>query len=101
MIKESGIAAMNPEKYREIDGVVFDLESFQRHCNLTKEIAEPAFAPPIHNGWYQTNNQTAPIPCMAVFNTAVSFYGSGSFYYTSHSFSGSSSGFHGYGLELI
>ena len=32
MSKPNGILAMNPEKYREIDGVVFDLDSYARHC---------------------------------------------------------------------
>ena len=27
MAKSNGILAMNPEQYREIDGVVFDLDS--------------------------------------------------------------------------
>ena len=32
MSKPNGILAMNPEKYREIDGVVFDEASYARHC---------------------------------------------------------------------
>ena len=32
MSKPNGILAMNPEKYREIDGVVFDPDSYARHC---------------------------------------------------------------------
>nr|WP_297173898.1 hypothetical protein [uncultured Agathobaculum sp.] len=32
MTKPTGILAMDPEHYREIDGVVFDLDSFAKHC---------------------------------------------------------------------
>lgn len=32
MAKSNGILAMNPEQYREIDGVVFDLDSYAKHC---------------------------------------------------------------------
>lgn len=35
--KPNGILAMNPEKYREIDGVVFDLASYARHCKSPKK----------------------------------------------------------------
>lgn len=37
MSKPNGILAMNPEKYREIDGVVFDLDSYARHCKPAPE----------------------------------------------------------------
>ncbi len=32
MSKSNGILAMDPSKYREIDGVVFDLDSYAKHC---------------------------------------------------------------------
>ena len=32
MSKPNGILAMNPEKYREIDGVVFDEASYAQMC---------------------------------------------------------------------
>ena len=37
MSKPNGILAMNPERYREIDGVVFDLDSYARHCKPASE----------------------------------------------------------------
>ena len=39
MSKPNGIVAMNPEKYREIDGVVFDEASYARHCQPKTEEA--------------------------------------------------------------
>ena len=44
MSKPSGILDMDPEQYREIDGVVFDLDSFARHCQPAEP--EPAEEPP-------------------------------------------------------
>ena len=47
MSKPNGILAMNPEKYREIDGVVFDLDSYARHCKppeQEKKCEENTFA---------------------------------------------------------
>lgn len=32
MSKSNGILAMDPSNYREIDGVVFDLDSYAKHC---------------------------------------------------------------------
>ena len=46
MSKPNGILAMNPEKYREIDGVVFDEASYARHCQpKTEEAPSPETAP--------------------------------------------------------
>lgn len=45
MSKPSGILDMDPEQYREIDGVVFDLDSFARHCQSAEP--EPAEEPPV------------------------------------------------------
>ena len=45
MPKPSGILEMDPEQYREIDGVVFDLDSFARHCQPAEP--EPAEEPPV------------------------------------------------------
>ena len=46
MSKPNGILAMNPEKYREIDGVVFDEASYARHCQpKTEEAPAPETAP--------------------------------------------------------
>lgn len=45
MSKSNGILAMDPSKYREIDGVVFDLDSYAKHC-APPEQAAPAEAPP-------------------------------------------------------
>ena len=41
MSKSSGILEMNPEQYREIDGVVFDLDSFARHCQPVEHLQPP------------------------------------------------------------
>ena len=37
MAKSNGILAMNPEQYREIDGVVFDLDSYAKHCRPVEQ----------------------------------------------------------------
>ncbi|MGI6181387.1 MAG: hypothetical protein ACOYIE_04850 [Agathobaculum sp.] len=72
MSRPNGILAMNPEKYREIDGVVFDLESYARHCQpmeKTQPSAGPAAvftADPTHAGWYEDpSEQHLPVPVMA------------------------------------
>lgn len=79
--KPTGILAMNPDKYREMDGVVFDLEHYARHCQSTLSppsnpvSGPPAFpdnpgpAPvfamdPYHIGWYETDDEHPPIPIM-------------------------------------
>lgn len=41
MSKPNGIVQMDPEHYREFDGVVFDLDSFARHCQPAEEPAPP------------------------------------------------------------
>ena len=78
MSKPNGILAMDPEKYREIDGVVFDLESYERHCAPQEEAAgetapaeesSPAPAPvfavdPYPNGWYPAEEGRPPVPIM-------------------------------------
>ena len=76
MSKPNGIVAMNPEKYREIDGVVFDEASYARHCQpkneeapsheTAPEASEPAqsAAPapvfavdPYPEGWYPADDE--------------------------------------------
>ena len=51
MSKSNGILAMDPSKYREIDGVVFDLDSYAKHCAPAEQepsaAAEPVPAEPI------------------------------------------------------
>ena len=85
MSKPNGILAMNPEKYREIDGVVFDLDSYARHCkppeqekkceDTPKADENPAEAPsaapapvfavdPYPDGWYPAENGRPPVPVM-------------------------------------
>ena len=85
MSKPNGILAMNPEKYREIDGVVFDLDSYARHCkppeqgkkcddtpNADENPAEaPSAAPapvfavdPYPDGWYPAEDGRPPVPIM-------------------------------------
>ena len=85
MSKPNGILAMNPEKYREIDGVVFDLDSYARHCkppeqekkceDTPKADENPAEAPsaaptpvfavdPYPDGWYPAEDGRPPVPIM-------------------------------------
>ena len=79
MSKPNGIVAMNPEKYREIDGVVFDEASYQRHCPPlepqpsapeAQEAAQsaapaPVFAvDPYPEGWYPAGDERPPVPIM-------------------------------------
>ena len=85
MSKPNGILAMNPEKYREIDGVVFDLDSYARHCkppeqekkceDTPKADENPAEAPsdapapefaddPYPDGWYPAEDGRPPMPVM-------------------------------------
>lgn len=79
MSKPNGILAMNPEKYREIDGVVFDEASYARHCQpKTEEAPAPETAPeasepaqsaapapvfavdPYPEGWYPADDERPP-----------------------------------------
>ena len=85
MSKPNGILAMNPEKYREIDGVVFDPDSYARHCkppeqekkreDTPKADENPAEAPsaapapvfavdPYPDGWYPAEDGRPPVPVM-------------------------------------
>ena len=85
MSKPNGILAMNPEKYREIDGVVFDLDSYARHCKppeqekkcedtpkadeIPAETPSAAPAPvftvdPYPDGWYPAEDGRPPVPVM-------------------------------------
>lgn len=77
MSKPNGILAMNPERYREIDGVVFDLDSYARHCkpaseeppSQTAEAPSAAPAPvfavdPYPDGWYPAEDGRPPVPVM-------------------------------------
>lgn len=85
MSKPNGILAMNPEKYREIDGVVFDPDSYARHCkppeqekkreDTPKADENPAETPsaapapvfavdPYPDGWYSAEDGRPPVPVM-------------------------------------
>lgn len=77
MSKPNGILAINPERYREIDGVVFDLDSYARHCkpaseeppSQTDEAPSAAPAPvfavdPYPDGWYPAEDGRPPVPVM-------------------------------------
>lgn len=85
MSKPKGILAMNPEKYREIDGVVFDPDSYARHCkppdqekkceDTPKADENPAETPsvapapvfavdPYPDGWYPAEDGRPPVPVM-------------------------------------
>lgn len=79
MSQPNGILAMDPEKYREIDGVVFDLDSYARHCRpiesgrqdttaaeTSSTAPSPVFAvDPVHDGWYPPQEDQPPVPVMA------------------------------------
>ena len=91
MSKPNGILAMNPEKYREIDGVVFDEASYARHCQpKTEEAPSPETAPeasepaqsaapapvfavdPYPEGWYPADDERPPVPIRIVgYRTAT------------------------------
>ena len=117
MAKSNGILAMNPEQYREIDGVVFDLDSYAKHCRPVEQTPEPIFpAAPYPAGWYPVEEGQAPVPVMGGAFWVQCGSGSGSYltsyttsYRTSYRSSGSGSHFGGsctyfvggYGLELI
>lgn len=79
--KPLGILAMNPGKYREMDGVVFDLEHYARHCQTAPSASTsfvsaspgtpdnpgpaPVFAvDPYPVGWYEADGEHPPIPIM-------------------------------------
>ena len=65
MAKSNGILAMNPEQYREIDGVVFDLDSYAKHCRPVEQTPEPIFPDaPYPAGWYPAEEGQAPVPVM-------------------------------------
>lgn len=69
MSKSNGIVAMNPEKYREIDGVVFDLASYERHFQPKEAEAPQSAAPvfavdPYPEGWYPADDERPPVPIM-------------------------------------
>ena len=65
MAKSNGILAMNTEQYREIDGVVFDLDSYAKHCRPVEQTPEPIFpAAPYPAGWYPVEEGQAPVPVM-------------------------------------
>lgn len=102
MQNKNNIAAMNPEKYLEKDGTFFDIESFHRHCAIAEQSSSSTSSfSPAHTEWYDAAENRPPIPCMPETNDSTIYYGSGSSYRSSHASSGSSSGFSGYGLELI
>ena len=65
MAKSNGILAMNPEQNREIDGGVFDLDSYAKHCRPVEQTPEPIFpADPYPDGWYPVEEGQAPVPVM-------------------------------------
>lgn len=76
MSEANGILALNPDGFREIDGVVFDLDSYARHCKppeaeIPTEDAAKAAAPapvfaadPVHVGWYAADDGQPAVPIM-------------------------------------
>ena len=65
MSKPNGILAMNPEKYREIDGVVFDLDSYARHCKPPEQEKKCEDTPKADENPAETPS-VAPAPVFAV-----------------------------------
>lgn len=86
--KKNRIVELDPEHFREVDGVVFDLDSFARHCapHATPAPAQPAvsesapsepttepsldpapvfFCDPVHVGWYPIRIEGPSYPVMA------------------------------------
>ena len=82
MAKPNGILAMDPKQYREIDGVVFDLESYAKHCRPTPAAPQTPAAPaeetqthggapapvfaqdPFPAGWYPAEEARPAVPVM-------------------------------------
>ena len=71
MSKPNGIVAMNPEKYREIDGVVFDEASYARHCQPKNEEAPSHETAPEASDPAQT---AAPAPVLALAPNTAGWY---------------------------
>lgn len=83
--KKNRILDLDPEHFREVDGVVFDLDSFARHCaphpapkpepvDMPETPAEmpdgsipaPVFVcDPVHTGWYPVRIEGPSYPIMA------------------------------------
>ena len=111
--KKNRILQLDPSHFRELDGVVFDLESFARHCapHSTQAAPPPCAQPPIaatqpvcemqppnpespkqqavfayepmHIGWYPITVKSAPYPIMANANMVFGTSSSSSSYLTS------------------
>lgn len=76
MSEANGILALNPDGFREIDGVVFDLDSYARHCKppepevpaeevVSSTAPAPVFAAdPVHVGWYAAEEGQPAVPIM-------------------------------------
>ena len=82
--KKNRIVELDPEHLREVDGVVFDLDSFARHCAPHPGPASPApqaatpvppddtgapapvfVCDPVHIGWYPIQIEGPSYPIMA------------------------------------
>lgn len=82
--KKNRIVELDPEHLREVDGVVFDLDSFARHCAPHPGPASPApqtatpvppddtgapapvfLCDPVHIGWYPIQIEGPSYPIMA------------------------------------
>ena len=77
MSEPNGILAMDPENYREIDGVAMDADSYERHSQppAEEQAPPPAEEPdpqpmgvfavdPFHEGWYPAADGQPPVPIM-------------------------------------
>lgn len=86
MVKKAGILAMDEGRLHEVDGVVFDDDSYARylqHCNETPAAPEPDkpaesaeaetesapspvfYAEPKHVGWYESSEDAPRVPIMS------------------------------------
>lgn len=64
--KKNRIVQLDPEHFRELDGVVFDLESFARHCapHPKKTAVSPAAENPISAPQPVCETQDTPQPAL-------------------------------------
>lgn len=77
--KRNRILELDPEHFRELDGVIFDEESFTRHCAphpmpqaeptpeaISTPMPQAVFdLSPVHVGWYPIEVKTPAYPIMA------------------------------------
>lgn len=81
---QNRIRMLDPDNFYEQDGVVFDADSFARHCTskpqfVTRDESQhsngapaPVFVcPPVHIGWYPISIEQISYPIMAGANGTI------------------------------